>query len=743
MRSPWKVLLVLAAAPLLFAAEDPPPRFDPPDQLFRRAPMAQSSRSVVVNITTNLHLAFDTEKCRVHTVWTGPGLQLFGPPYHGAKTPFICTPGGEVIWEFAPQNPWTTAEGGEMEVEYTGLKANGSTVTFLYNLKHGEALVRIQETPFLLEQDGAVSFVREFVVSPSQTELHFLAHAELKARPELASDHIRITGPSGAVALRASGAIPIGWNAVEEKVDYSVEQITNEGTEKGNPKIKRQGLEARAYARIPAHKETVNFSIVVSFGGKPPAGSLLRPNRPTSAPQVFPSPSQNRKPGGDDFYQVEYFPVPPEIELLVTGMDWLPNGDLAISTWVGEIYIVEGATGDPAKARYRRFARGLNEPLGLAVHKGQIFVVQKGELTRIADIDADGTADLFHCINDDWGYSGNYHSYSFGPVIDESGNFYVFTTGQRARWDLPYQGYALRISPNGRTLEPLAHGLRAPNGHGFHRGDLFYVDNQGNWVGACKLSQIIPGGFHGFPSSSPAQKNERRPQDQVQPPAVWFPRELAPSSSGMETIPDERFGPFTGQLIVGDFQNAILTRVFLEKVNGRWQGAVFPFTRNFLSGVNRLAFGPDGKLYVGGVKRTWSAAAPFEYSLDRVSYTGELPFEVKEVRALPNGFELEFTKPVNPEDASDPENFAVSQFTYKYHQDYGSPQFDHEGDPGETDLEITSATVVPDGKTVRLQLKNLRPGFVTQFQIALLTSSDGEEIWHDKFWYTLNSLPPQ
>ena len=702
--------------------------------------MAQSSRSIVVNVATNLHLAFDAERCGVHTAWTGEGLQLFGPPYHGAKKPFICTVGGDVIWEFPSITPWSKGDGRELDVEYRGFKTADGLVTFLYDLREGAARARVEETPYLLHENGSVVFVREFQVAPMESEVRFLAHAAPKGRAELASEGVRIAGESGTVLLKSSGH-PVGWNAVEERVDYSFEEITDEGTEKGNPRVRRQGLEARAYARIPAHTESVRFSVLLSTEGKPLPTQVERPVRKSPPPEVFAAAEKNRKPAGDDHYQIEYFPVPPEIELLVTGMDWMPNGDLAVSTWVGEIYIVQGATGEPGQTRYRRFARGLNEPLGLNVHDGKIYVVQKGELTRVSDTDGDGTADLFECINDDWGYSGNYHSYSFGPVIDSSGNFYVFTTGQRARWDLPYQGYALRISPDGEELEPLAHGLRAPNGQGLYQGDLFYLDNQGNWVGACKLSQIIPGQFHGFPSSAPAPKNERRPAEQVQAPAVWFPRELAPSSSGMQTISDERFGPFHGQLIVGDFQNAILTRVFLEKVNGRWQGAVFPFARNFLSGVNRLAMGPDGKLYVGGVKRTWSAAAPFEYSLDRVSYTGELPFEVKEVRALPNGFELEFTKPVNPADAADPENYAVSQFAYKYHPEYGSPQFDHEGQPGKTDLKITRTTVAQDGKTVRLELGNLRPGFVTEFQVALLTSADGDDIWHDAFWYTLNALP--
>ena len=34
------------------------------------------------------------------------------------------------------------------------------------------------------------------------------------------------------------------------------------------------------------------------------------------------------------------------------------------------------------------------------------------------------------------------------------------------------------------------------------------------------------------------------------------------------------------------------------QVNGEWQGCVWPFAKGFYSGVNRLSFGPDGKLYM-------------------------------------------------------------------------------------------------------------------------------------------------
>lgn len=582
-------------------------------------------------------------------------------------------------------------------------------------------------------EDWAMRRTLEFRIAEGcEEDPFYLAFAEGGARVE-GEKPLKVTGTNGVMYVTIES--DVGEVVVETfNADYAEEFITEVGTEKGNTKVKRTDPETRIYVRIPKEKTAGRISVLMSSSAEP---IETRPT-PKQKPVIYTGEPAVRKNSGDESYRIEHFPLPPQAQMLITGMDWLNERDLAVCTWLGEIYIVENATAPVAEAKYRRFARGLNEPLGLTVHKGEIYVVQKGELTRVVDTDRDGEADWFDCVNDDWGYSGNYHSYSFGPLVLPNESFMIFTTGQRARADLDNQGAAILID-NERDDWFFCYGLRVPHGWGTFQGDIFVTDNQGNWIGTCKLNHIETNRFYGFQTDAIRQKFPRTASD-VTPPALWLPRALSPSASGIETIDSDAFGPFKGQMLIGDFQNSIVMRAFLEKVNGKWQGAVFPFAKGFLSGVNRLAMGADGKLYVGGGKRTWSTAAPKEYSLDRVIYTGKVPFEVSEVRALKDGFELRFTKALELEPARDPENYLVKQFTYKYHEAYGSPEFDHEGNVGATEVAVENADVSADGTIVRLKIPGLKTGFVTSFQLAV-NSAEDEDPRHATFYYTLNEQP--
>jgi uncharacterized cupredoxin-like copper-binding protein len=176
-------------------------------------------------------------------------------------------------------------------------------------------------------------------------------------------------------------------------------------------------------------------------------------------------------------------------------------------------------------------------------------------------------------------------------------------------------------------------------------------------------------------------------------------------------------------------------RVFLEKVDGAYQGANFPFYEGFASGILRTAWGKDQSLLIGQTSRGWDATGKAPYALQRLIWTGHVPFEMKEVRAMPDGFAITFTQPAAVAVASEPSMYQVQSFTYQYHSTYGSPAVDIQS------LPVRHVAVSDDGLEARLVVDGLREGYVHEIRLGELPSESGAPLLHDFAFYTLNRIP--
>jgi hypothetical protein len=464
-------------------------------------------------------------------------------------------------------------------------------------------------------------------------------------------------------------------------------------------------------------------------------------------------------------YRLVTLPVPPGVVLEVGGLAFRPDGKLLACTRRGEVWLIDHPDAeDPARVTYKRFAAGLHEALGLCVAGKDVYVVQRPELTKLVDRDGDDVADEYVTVCDKWGVSGDYHEFAFGPARDKAGNFFVtlnvgFGGGHQSK--APWRGWCVKITPKGE-LSPYATGLRSPNGINFSPdGDLFYVDNQGEWVATCKMNHVREGEYYGHPaglrwvSQSPfAGKIPERHQSgmlydgqpgangvggmpPVTPPCIWFPYGRM-GQSASEPVWDTtagKFGPFAGQCFVGDQTRSLVMRVFLEKVNGRYQGACFPFRSGFQCGINRLAFGPDGSLYAGQTDRGWGSVGGKPYGLQRLVYTGVVPFEVHSMKLTRSGFELTFTKPLDAASAGRPAGYSLQSFTHHYWSTYGSPEVDRRAE------KVEGVTVSADRRTVSLAVGGFRKGRVYELHLDGVKSADGDSVLHPEAYYTLNEIP--
>lgn len=462
-----------------------------------------------------------------------------------------------------------------------------------------------------------------------------------------------------------------------------------------------------------------------------------------------------------DYYKLVTYPIPDELKLEVSGLALLPDGRMACAIRKGEIWIIENAeSGNPDSVSYKPFATGLHEPLGLAWRDGAFYVVQRTELTKIRDVDDDGTADEYLTVAKGWGVTGGYHEYAYGPQFDKQGNAWITLNCSIGKGPEPkdnaWRGWSLMVKPDG-SWEPVSGGFRSPCGIGMNLdGDIFATDQQGNWFPTCPLIHVRKGAFHGHADALPfcdlpgatfkiegklpqkmtvVEAAKRIPEYQL--PPVWFPyRKMGMSAT--DVLCDTtggKFGPFEGQLFVGEFTMSFMLRVFLEKVNGEYQGACFRFRDGLQSAALRMEWGGDGSMFVGQSNRGWNSLGSRSYGLQRLVWTGKTPFEVKEMRAKHDGFDLVFTEAVDPKAAGDPKAYELSSYTYHFHETYGSEEIDAKA------CAIRSATVSRDGRSVRLIVDGLRSGYVHELRAAGVSSASGAPLLHDLACYTLNQIP--
>jgi len=439
-------------------------------------------------------------------------------------------------------------------------------------------------------------------------------------------------------------------------------------------------------------------------------------------------------------------PVPQDIVLEVGGIGFFADGTPIVCTRRGELWRVEGAYATPpVDARFVPWASGLHEPLGLTVRnengRDAVYCVQRGELTRITDEDGDGAADRFACVSSGWGVSGNYHEFGFGPKFDAAGDAWVTLNvgfcGGLGKAVVPWRGWAVKVHPDG-SLEPWCDGLRSPNGFAqWNDGEFFYVDNQGDWMATNRVGHLKKGAWHGHPASLRWRDDlAEGAKPPLQPAAVWLPyKKLGQSVADLALdTTGGRFGPFSNQFLCGDQTDALVSRVDLELVDGEYQGACWRVLGGLDSGVNRVAFAPDGSLFVGQTDRGWGSVGRKRFGLQRVVYSGREPFELVHVRATPTGFALETTQDIDPRTAADPASYAAASFTYKHHGDYGCPEQDTQR------LTITAVRVLSP-RRIELALEPLRAGYVHELEAAGLRSATGEPLLHPQCWYTLQRVP--
>ncbi|MGC6486338.1 MAG: DUF6797 domain-containing protein, partial [Planctomycetota bacterium] len=385
--------------------------------------------------------------------------------------------------------------------------------------------------------------------------------------------------------------------------------------------------------------------------------------------------------------------------------DFFADGErAAVSTWNGDVWIVSGVDQQEGELTWRRFAAGLYQPLGVRVIDDTVYVGCRDQICVLEDTNGDGEADHYRCLNNDHQVTEHFHEFAMGLQTDADGNFYYAKSARHAKTALvPHHGTLLKVSKDGSETTIVANGFRAANGVCVNGDGSFYVtDQEGHWTPKNRINRVVPGGFYG--NMMGYHDRESSANEDMEQPLCWITNAFDRSPAELVRVQGDRWGLPEGALLELSYGMGRAYLVFEDEVSGAHQGGMVALPIGpFATGVMRGRFHPgDGQLYCCGLYG-WSGARTRPGGFYRVRYRGGPVDMPVGMRAQPDGLELTFGAPVDPETANDPESYGVETWSLRRSKNYGSRHFDEQA------LDITSATLQPDGRTVRLVVEGLQP----------------------------------
>lgn len=458
----------------------------------------------------------------------------------------------------------------------------------------------------------------------------------------------------------------------------------------------------------------------------------------------------------------------------------------------GSIKLVTGTAGASiTSANVQEIYKGLWEPLG--VHVGRsgnpatdtIFVITKTGLLRfigtgpytngVNPIKVINTCHARVCArdsvgpglyksftahppltytagSDSTGTGRRWHHFTTGLARDAQGFLYASTIGEYDNANTKTnQGRdrcaVLKMDPVAGTQEVIAGGMRSPNGLVFGpEGELFSSDVEGNFNGVNKIVNVRKGRFYGMHCDTHNPYGQGRGIPESFP--VVALNQGGAANTDIANDPAELVyltkGPYKGQLLYGDVTFGGIQRVFLEKINNEWQGAVFLFSGGLHAGPGRLRLTSDGTIYGasqsggpqpasgnwcwGGGGGTGALSADrvgnncnYQYDLFKLVPKDTTVFELLAVRARVNGFELQFTQKVGPS-AGLASNYALQTWVNTMgREQYGTG--DQAG--GVSTVQVQSVTIHPDSMRVFLNLGTMPAASVKPDTNAPLSTGSG------------------
>jgi cytochrome c5 len=432
---------------------------------------------------------------------------------------------------------------------------------------------------------------------------------------------------------------------------------------------------------------------------------------------------------GEGAFAVDEITVPREDQMpshswmRLSGFDFFKHGKTAaVCTWNGDVWLVKGINETLGQLIWQRIASGLFQPLGLKIVDDVIYVACRDQIVRLWDRNGDGAVDFIENFNNDHQVTEHFHEFATGLQTDPAGNFYYAKCACHGRTAVvPQHGTVLKVSPDGRKTEIVAHGFRAINGMCVDDdGACIVTDQEGHWTPGNRIEKLQPGRFYGYMWAY--DHPESAADDLVALPLVWIVPPMDRSPAEIVRIPKGHWGALQGALLNVSYGTGQIFLVPYEAAGQDLQGGVVALPLPlFPTGTMRGRFHPqDGQLYTCGLFG-WAGNRTADGGFFRVRYTGKPFYLPVGIHATSLGVQLTFTEALDAAMAQDAQNYSVKTWGLTRAERYGSPNI------GEKSLQVKSARLSPDHKTVSLEIPEIQPTWCMEIKVSI-RAADGMPI---------------
>ena len=733
---------VISASTTVREPEDPRADKSPGDNV------SYKSHAIMLADERRAGVVFDTELLRMAAAWNGPQYVLTGTVYdwkHGPH-PYLdgkpvfetpVAPGWARDGSFADPRPEGFGPLPKEWAKYKGRYMFDDKVVLSYTVGETDVL----EMAGLESDWGVKAVTRTFEIGPAGEALVLEVVAADGSAPRQLSLKTLSPGQGPAtehlIHLGGDAGPAIGVSGLSKKARWDLSA----------PGEVRLWIPASSDRRnFAIHYATLPASQLGAFAGalrEAPRPERLEPYT-RGGPHVYRQTvlTQGRLGEGGPWTVDEItlpFENPWKSWFRPTDFAFFDDNRAAVATWSGDIWIVDGVDEDLDQLVWSRFAVGFHMPQGLEVVDGTVYVLDRDQITRLHDLNGDGQADYYENFNNDFHVTHHFHEFTFDLDVDAEGNFYF---AKAARHALPakvkHHGVIFKLDPEGKNLEVVCRGFRVPNGVAVGpNGEITTSDQEGHWIPSTRINLCSPGSFHGYMWGGGVDPDRKGYDD----PITWLPIAVDNSGAGQAWIGTDLWGPFQGHLVHSSFGRGKIFLMLMERAEGTVQGGAVELPVDFDTGLMRPDFRKsDGNLYLAGL-HGWGTKRKAVGGLYRVRYSGGKVLVPSALHVSRQGIDISFLHELDRATAEDPANYAVRRWNYKWLSRYGSDRWKLDGEPGIETVAVRKVQLLPDRKTVRIEVDDLRRVMQMMTSMRIRTAA-GDPI-ETEISHSIHAIPEQ